>query len=70
MSSLCQNLEICINFLYSVTISNDSAFYFFDIMVLFSLEGTLTQIRFGVVSITFHASGSMRGQYVFFMPNC
>ena len=47
MPSLCPTLEICIQFLYSVTISNDSAFYFFEITVLISLEGTPTQIRMG-----------------------
>ena len=68
MSSLCPNLEICIHLLYSVTISNDAAFYFFEIIVLISLEDTPTQIRMGVGSITVYASGIMRGQYVFFMP--
>ena len=68
MSSLCPNLEFCIQFLYSVTMSADSGFYFFEIIVLISLEGTPTQIRIGVGNITFHARGSMRGQYVFFMP--
>ena len=59
---------MCIHFLCSVTISNGSAFYFFEIIVLISLEGIPTQIGMGVGSITFHARGSMRGQYVFFMP--
>ena len=45
MSSLCPTAEICIHFLYSVTISNDAAVYFFEIIVLISLEGTPTQIR-------------------------
>ena len=58
MSPLCPNREMCIQFLYSVTISNDSAFYFFEIIVLISLEGIPTQIRMGVGSITFHARGS------------
>ena len=60
MSSLCQNLEMCIHFLCSVTISNDSAFYLFEIIVLISLEDIPTKIRMGVGSITFHARGSMR----------
>ena len=68
MSSLCPDLEICIRFLYSITISNDSAFYFFEICVLISLEGTPTQIRMWVGSITFHAKGSIKGQYIYFMP--
>ena len=55
MSSLSPNLEMCIHFLYSVTIYNDSAFYFTEIIVLISLKGTPTQIRMRVGSITFHA---------------
>ena len=54
MSSLSPNLEMCIHFLYSVTIYNDSAFYFTEIIVLISWEGTPTQIRMRVGSITFH----------------
>ena len=57
-----------IHLIYSVTISNSSAFYFFEINVLISLEGTPTHIRIGVGSITFHAKASMKGQYVLFMP--
>ena len=45
MSSLTPNLEMCIHFLYSVTIYNDSAFYFTEIFVLIRWEGTATQIR-------------------------
>ena len=45
MSFLSPNLEMCIQCLYSVTIYNDSAFYFTEIIVLISLEGTPTQIR-------------------------
>ena len=67
-SSLCPSLEVFIHFLYSVTISNGSAFYFFEIIVLIDLDGIPTQIRMGLGSITFYARGSMRGQYVFFMP--
>ena len=55
MSSLSPNLEMCIHFLYSVTIYNDSTFYFTEIIVLISWEGTPTQIRMQVGSITFHA---------------
>ena len=55
MSSLSPNLEMCIHFLYSVTIYNDSAFYVTEIIVLISREGTPTQIRMRVGSITFHA---------------
>ena len=69
MSSKSQNLEICIHFLYSSTIYNDSAFYFFEIIVLISLEGASIQIRMRVRCITFHARGLMMGQYVFFVSN-
>ena len=57
MSFKSPNLEICIHFLYSVTMYNDSAFYFFEIIVLISWESTPTQIRMRVGSITFHAGG-------------
>ena len=46
---------MCIHFLYSVKIYNESAFYFIEIIVLISWEGTPTQIRMRVGSITFHA---------------
>ena len=55
MSSLSQNLEMYIHFLYSVTIYNDSAFYFTEIIMLISWAGTPTQIRKRIGSITFHA---------------
>ena len=55
MSFLSHNLEMCIHFLYAVTIYNDSAFYITEIIVLISWKGTPTQIRMRVVSITFHA---------------
>ena len=52
MSFLSPNLEMCIHFLYSVTIYNDSAFYFTEIIVLISWEGSPTQIRMRVGSFT------------------
>ena len=78
MSSLSPNLGMYILFLYSVTIYYDAAFYFTEIIVLISWEGTPTQIRMRVGSITFHMhtrvcvcgwvrGGCMMGQYVFFM---
>ena len=76
MSSLSPNLEMCIHFLYSVTIYNDSAFYFTEIIVLISWAGTPNQIRKRIGSISFRAclcvwrgggAGGMMGQYVFFM---
>ena len=72
---LIPKLEMCIHFLYSVTIYDDSAFYFAEIIALSSWEGTPTQIRMLLCSITFHAcvcvgvrsGGCMMGRYVFFM---
>ena len=55
-SSLSPNLEMCIHCLYSVTIYNNSAFYFTQIIALISWEGTPTQIRMRVGSITFSYS--------------
>ena len=49
MSSLALNLII-----HSVTIYNDSAFYFIEIIVLISWAGTPTQIRERIGSIIFH----------------
>ena len=57
MSSLSPNLEMCIHFVYSVTIYNDSVFYFNKIIVLISWEGTPTQIRIRIGCITFYAYG-------------
>ena len=56
MSSVSPNLEMCIHFLYSFTIYNDSAFYFTEIIVLISWAGTPTQIKKRIGSITFHAA--------------
>ena len=67
MSSISPNLEICIHFLYSVTIYNDSSFYFFEIVVLISWAGTPTQIRMRVGSVTFHATGPLWRHIVFCM---
>ena len=64
---------MCIHFLYSVTIYNDSAFYFTEIIVLISWEGTPTQISTRVGSITFHAcmcgGGGGRGTWWVNMPS-
>ena len=54
---LIPNLQICIHFLYSLTIYNDSAFYLTEIIVLISWEGTPTRIRMRVGGITFDACG-------------
>ena len=68
MSSLSPNLEMCIHFVYSVTIYNDSAFYFTEIIVLISWEGTPTQIRMRVDCITFHAGGGGGGSFPVIQP--
>ena len=39
-------------FIFSITISGDSASYFLEMVVIISLEGTLTQTRMGVDRIT------------------
>ena len=67
MSSLCQNPEIFICILYSVTICSDSASYFLEMGILIILVGTLTQIRIGLGCITFPGTGPRRGQYAFLM---
>ena len=67
MSSLCQNPEIFICILYSVTICSDSASYFLEMSILIILVGTLTQIRMGLDCITFPGIGPRRGQYAFLM---
>ena len=56
------NLQMCIHFLYSVTIYNDSAFYFNEIIVLISWEGITTQTRMQVGSITFVGGGGGGGR--------
>ena len=66
MSSLCPNAELCIQFVYSVTISDNLALYFIEIIVLLRWIGTQPQIRMGVGSKTFHAMGAMRGQICHF----
>ena len=52
MTSLSPNLEMCTHFLYSVTIYNDSAFYFTEIIVL-----TPTQIRMWVGNFSMLGGG-------------
>ena len=54
MSSLCQNPELCI---ICLLYCSDSASYCFEVNMLISLVGTLTQIRMEVGSIIFHARG-------------
>ena len=64
MSSLWQNIVICMDVYISIIISTDSASYFLKMSMLISLVGTLTQARMGVGRVTFLSKGHMRGQYV------
>ena len=47
-------------FLFSITISGDSAAYFFEIIMLISLKGTVTQTRIKLDRVTFLCKGPMR----------
>ena len=57
MSSLSPNLETRIHFVFSITISNNSAINYIEIIVLNSWIDTQTQIRMGVSSIKFNTRG-------------
>ena len=65
MSSLWQSSKVFICFIFSVIISGDSVSYLLEIVVLISLESTLTQTRFGVRRLP--SKGPMRCQYICFM---
>ena len=54
-------------FYFSVTISGDSAAYFFEIIMLISLKSTLTQTRIKLDRVTFPSKGPMRSRYVVIM---
>ena len=49
---------------FSITISGDSAAYFFEIIMLISLKGTLAQTRTKLDRATFPCKGPMRSRYV------
>ena len=66
MSSIWQIPEV-LCFVFSITISGDSASYFLETNMLISLKGTLTQTGLGIGSVTLPSKGPMRGQYVFLM---
>ena len=65
MSSLLQNLKVFIGFLFSISISGDSASYFIQMISLISLEYTLAQTRMVFGRVTLPSKGPMRGKYVF-----
>ena len=67
MSSLWQSHTVFIRFIFSSIISGDSVSYLLEMVVLISLESTLTQTRLGVGRVTLPSYGPMRGQYIFFM---
>ena len=65
MSSLWQSLELFLCFIFSVTISGDSVYYFLEMIMLISLKGTLNQTRMGVGRVTLPSKGPVRGHFVF-----
>ena len=67
MSSLWQNLKVFVGFLFSISISGDSASYFIQIIMLISLEYTLAQTRMVFGKVSLPSKGPMRGKYVFLM---
>ena len=54
-------------FFFSITISGDSAAYFFEIIMLISLKDTLTQTRTKLDRVPFPCNGPMRSRYVVIM---
>ena len=65
MSSLWQNILICMDISYFHYHFHSTASYFLKMSILISLVGILTQARMGVGRFTFLSKGPMRGQYVF-----
>ena len=65
MSSLWQNILICMDVSYFHYHFTDSASYFLKTSMLISLVGILSQAKMGVGRVTFLSKGPMRGQYVF-----
>ena len=63
MTSLWQNIVICMDVLY--LISTGSASYFLNMSMLISLVCTFIQARMGVGRATFLSKGAMRGQFFF-----
>ena len=67
MSSLLHNPKAFVGFLFSSSISRDSAFYFLKGIMLISFVGTQTRTIMGVGSVTFPSKRLMIDQYVLFM---
>ena len=55
-------------FIYSITISGDSASYFLEMFVINSLGNTLPQTRMGEDRITLPRKGPIRDKYIFLVP--
>ena len=67
MSFVWQNPKVFMGYLFSISISGDSASYFFAMTILISLKGTLAQTRMWVGRVTLPSKGPMRGQNVLLM---
>ena len=67
MSSLWQNLNFSVCFLFSISISGDSSSYFIQMIMLISLEYILVQTRIVFGRVILPNKGPMRGKYVFFI---
>ena len=65
MSSVWQNPEVFMGFLFSISVSRDSASYFIAMIMLINLECTLAQTRMEFGRVTCPSKGSMGGQFVF-----
>ena len=64
MSSLLQNLKLFKGFLFSISISRDSASYFLGVIMLISFVGTQIRTAMGVGSVTFPNKRPMIDQCV------
>ena len=60
MSSLLQSPKVSMHFIVSVIISGDSASYMLEMVIVISLEDTLTQTRIGVGRVTLPCKGHMK----------
>ena len=61
MSSLWQNPRVFIGFLFSISISGDSATYFSEMFLLISFAGTQTRTRMRHGRVIFPSKWSMTG---------
>ena len=67
MSSLCQNPDILYASFIQFNISNNSSYYFLEMIMIISLIDTLTQIRVVAAYITFPDMAPRRCQCAFLM---